>query len=110
VADALGDRSLPLICTDGLASLAAVNLVAGLADAGCEIFIRADVDDSGFVLVDQLRAAAPAATSWRFDSATYAQHVGLSDEESPLRELYARHRLPLHEEAILDDLISDLSP
>ncbi|GAA1667088.1 hypothetical protein GCM10009765_15720 [Fodinicola feengrottensis] len=110
-ADALGDRCLPLICTDGLASLAAVNLVAGLAKAGCEILVRADIDDSGFVLVDQLRTAAPAATTWRFDSATYAQHLGLSDvtgEKPLLRELYARYRVPLHEEAILDDLVSDL--
>lgn len=111
VADALGASSFPLVCTDGFASLAAVNLVAGLASAGCEILIRADIDDAGFALVEQIWAAAPNATTWRFDSATYARYLGLSDALGEgLRDLYGRFRVPLHEEAILDDLVSDLDP
>ncbi|HWE89497.1 MAG TPA: DUF2399 domain-containing protein [Pseudonocardiaceae bacterium] len=119
-ADELGARCPPLICTDGMPSNAALDLVAGLADVGCRIDFRADIDESGFVIVDQVRSAAgPAATAWRYDVTSYARHLGLTDVASPaeaedarlgqLRALYDRHRIPLHEESLLDDLLTDLA-
>lgn len=118
-ADELGPRCPPLICTDGIPSLAALDLIAGLAATGCAINVRADIDDAGFVVVEQVRSVAPAATPWRYDATSYTQHLGLTgiaaadgDEETrlrQLRELYARHRIPLHEEALLDQLLTDLA-
>lgn len=118
-ADALGSRCPPLVCTDGIPSLAGIDLVAGLAAAGCAIAVRADVDEAGFVVVEQVRSVAPAATTWRYDAATYAKYLRLanpgdigSDDETQLRrlrELYAQHRNPMHEEALLNQLLGDLA-
>lgn len=114
-ADELGSRCPPLVCTDGIPSIAALDLLAGFAAAGCAINVRADVDEAGFVVVDQLRTVAPAATTWRYDTKTYAKHLNLSgvNEEQhglrELRELYTRHQIPLHEEALLDQLLDDLA-
>jgi hypothetical protein len=67
--------------------------------------------------VDQVRSAAPGATGWRYDAATYAAHLGIevpsspgpADEWGQLRALYACHRIPVHEEAILHQLVGDLA-
>lgn len=119
-ADELGPRCPPLVCTDGIPSIAALDLLAGLATTGCPIAVRADIDEAGFVVVEQVQLVAPGAKAWRFDTATYAGHLGLSgvsanlddDEKNGLRRLrglYAQHRIPLHEEALLDQLIGDLA-
>lgn len=65
-ADELGTGCPPLVCTDGNPSLAALNLVCGIAAAGCAVTVRADVDDAGFVVVAQVRAAARDATILAF--------------------------------------------
>ncbi|MEN3304054.1 MAG: hypothetical protein V7603_256 [Micromonosporaceae bacterium] len=116
-ADELGPRCPPLICTDGIPSIAALDLIAALAANGCPIAVRADIDDAGFVVVEQVRSVAPAAKTWRFDAVTYASQLGLPtialDNERgqlrQLREIYAQHRIPVHEEAVLDQLIGDLA-
>ena len=116
-ADELGPRCPPLICTDGIPSIAALDLIAALAANGCPIAVRADIDDAGFVVVEQVRSVAPAAKTWRFDAVTYASQLGLTrialDNErgqlQQLREIYAQHRIPVHEEAVLDQLINDLA-
>lgn len=118
-ADELGSHCPPLVCTDGIPTIAALDLVAGLAAAGCAINVRADIDEAGFVIVDQVRSVAPTATTWRYDMTTYARHLGLTGIDDPddqeetrlhqLRALYARHHTPLHEEALLDRLLADLA-
>jgi len=78
--------------------------------------VRADIDDAGFVVVEQVRSVAPAAKTWRFDAVTYAGQLGLTGVEladgrdghlRQLRELYAQHRIPVHKESLLDQLIGD---
>jgi len=117
-ADEFGPRCPPLLCTDGIPSIAALDLVSGLVAAGCEFVVRADIDEAGFVVVDQVRAAAPGARTWRFDCTTYAQYLGLDEigdlsggAEATLlrlRDLHAQHQVALHEEALLDQLLADL--
>jgi uncharacterized protein (TIGR02679 family) len=119
-ADEHGAACAPMVCTDGMPSIAALDLLAGLAGAGRSIRVRADVDDAGFVVVDQVRSVVPDATAWRFDVATYADHLGLSDSDGPadapgdgddvdqLRLLYARRGVVVHEEALLDELVGDV--
>ncbi|MEV6876599.1 DUF2399 domain-containing protein [Amycolatopsis sp. NPDC051128] len=117
-ADEFGSRCPPLVCTDGIPAIAALDLVSGLAAAGCEFVVRADIDEAGFVVVDQVRAAAPGARTWRFDCTTYAQYLGLDETGDlsggteaallRLRDLHAQHHVALHEEALLDHLLADL--
>ncbi|PXY24533.1 hypothetical protein BA062_27055 [Prauserella flavalba] len=110
-ADALGARCPAMVCTDGMPSGAALDLMTALATGGCELHYRADIDQAGFVITDQVLSVAPSATPWRFDAATYLITLGQDPGREPtesLREAYARYGEPVHEEAILDDLIADL--
>ncbi|MFL6144773.1 MAG: DUF2399 domain-containing protein [Labedaea sp.] len=117
-ADALAARCPPLICTDGIASGAAMDLIGGLARGCGPVRVRADVDPAGFTVVEQVLAVAPQARLWRFDAGVYAAAHGLpGPEEIPeeagaaldqLRETYRGHQVPLHEERVLDGILFDL--
>ncbi|MFD3509298.1 TIGR02679 domain-containing protein [Nocardia sp. NPDC058666] len=108
-ADELGPDCAPLICTDGIPALAAIDLLTGTAEAGVAVRTRADVDRAGFVIVSAVRSAAPDAELWRFDPVTYAGHFGVAaPEAATLRQLWERHGRDLHEEAILGLLLDDL--
>ncbi|TDO56686.1 uncharacterized protein (TIGR02679 family) [Kribbella sp. VKM Ac-2571] len=118
-ADELGPDCPPLVCTDGIASGAALDLLAGLSASGCTIEARADFDQAGFTIADQILSVAPDARSWRYDATTYAAICdlpnppatsrGLSQALSDLRVLYAGTRTPVHEERLLGDLLADLT-
>lgn len=117
-ADTHGAACAPVVCTDGVPSGAALDLLSGLA-ASCPIRVRADVDPNGLVTVDQVRRIAPAARLWRYTAATYqaamghpAPQAGKGDPDAELAELrrtYEQHGVAMHEESILDDLIADLA-
>jgi Protein of unknown function C-terminus (DUF2399) len=75
---------------------------------------------AGFVVVEQVLAVANEATLWRYDTATYAAHLGLPDQGASadgdtgsqlarLRDLYRLHCTPLHEEVLLNQLLQDLT-
>ncbi|HEX2301931.1 MAG TPA: DUF2399 domain-containing protein [Pseudonocardiaceae bacterium] len=120
-ADELGAHCPPIVCTDGVASTAALDLLAGLSAEGCGCRVRADVDDNGFVTVEQVLSVVSRVAWWRYDAKTYADHLGIplppagtapitpADDLAMLRELYASHRAALHEEALLDELMRDLA-
>ncbi|EWC64194.1 hypothetical protein UO65_0520 [Actinokineospora spheciospongiae] len=118
-ADALGPTCPPLVCTDGTASGAALDLLSGLAAAGCAIHARADFDPAGFTIADQVLSVAPGALSWRFDQRTCATECGMSGRHAAphdlvtavagLRVAYDRSRSPVHEERVLALLLSDLA-
>ncbi|WP_083754167.1 DUF2399 domain-containing protein [Actinosynnema sp. ALI-1.44] len=118
-ADALGQTCPPLVCTDGIASGAALDLLAGLATTGCTIHARADFDPAGFTIADQVLSVVPSALSWRFNARIYADECGLSaHHDAPddlatavagLRVVYDRVRSPVHEERVLALLLSDLA-
>jgi uncharacterized protein (TIGR02679 family) len=117
-ADALGTACPPVVCTDRIASGAALDLLAGLAAAGCVIRARADFDPAGFTIAEQVLSVAPQARSWRFDARTYPRECGLSgnhvaadDLASAVAALPAVYRdvnVPVHEERMLAWLLSDL--
>ncbi|ASU81689.1 hypothetical protein CDO52_01765 [Nocardiopsis gilva YIM 90087] len=106
-ADRWGSSCHSMVCTNGIASTAALELVRGLAESGCPIYARADFDRTGFVIVDQVRSVAPAAHPWRFDAETYSR-------ANPAHRLtdtpFTRESIqqPVHEEAILAFLLADL--
>nr|WP_081635604.1 TIGR02679 domain-containing protein [Nocardia sp. BMG111209] len=107
-ADELGERCAPLICTDGVPALAALDLIAGAADAGIEVRVRADIDATGFVIVDAVRTAAPGAGLWRFDIATYTGYFGAGEGDS-LVGVHGSVGRDLHEESVLGALLADLA-
>ncbi|MQY29477.1 TIGR02679 domain-containing protein [Nocardia aurantia] len=107
-ADELGERCAPLICTDGVPALAALDLIAGAADAGIEVWVRADIDTAGFVIVDTVRTAAPEAEPWRFDIGTYIGYFGAGEGDS-LAEVHRSTGRDLHEESVLRELMADLA-
>jgi hypothetical protein len=67
----------PIVRTDGIPTTAALDLLAGLSAKGLSTSVRADVDDAGLVVVEQVLSVANEATLWRYDTATYAAHLGL---------------------------------
>ena len=82
-ADRHGAASRPLVCTFGLPSQAAWELLTGLGDVRCHV--RADGDVVGWRIVNQLRARLPGAFTWRMPEGCTA-----------------------YEEELLEDLLSDL--
>jgi uncharacterized protein (TIGR02679 family) len=118
-ADELGPDCPALVCTDGIASGAALDLLAGQSASGCTIETRADFDEAGFTIADQILSVAPDTYSWRYDATTYAAICdlpnrpatsrGLSEALDDLRVLYAGTRMPVHEERVLGDLLADLA-
>jgi hypothetical protein len=79
-ADELGSHCPPIVCTDGIPTMAALDLLAGLWTRGSSTSVRADVDEAGLVVVEQVLSVANEATLWRYDTATYAAHLGLPDQ------------------------------
>lgn len=118
-ADKLGASCPPLVCTDGIASGAAVELLTGLTRAGCQLNLRADVDPAGFTIVAQALAVAPTAHLWRFDTSTYSEALGFAPAKTTsrsttealdqLRDAFRIHQIPLHEEQVLDKILNDLA-
>jgi hypothetical protein len=100
--------------------MAALDLLAGLWTRGSSTSVRADVNEAGLVVVEQVLSVANEATLWRYDTATYAAHLGLPDQGAStngdpgerlarLRDLYRLHGTPLHEEVLLNELLQDLT-
>jgi hypothetical protein len=108
------------VCTDGIPTTAALDLLAGLSTRGSSTSVRADVDEAGLIVVEQVLSVAHEATLWRYDTATYAAHLGLPDQGASadgdtgnqlarLRDLYRLYGTPLHEEVLLNELLLDLT-
>ncbi|MGW7680587.1 DUF2399 domain-containing protein [Kribbella sp. NPDC054772] len=118
-ADELGRNCPPLVCTDGIASGAALDLLAGLSTCGCIIKARADFDQAGFTIADQVLSVAPKAQSWRYDAETYATACGHPQQPSTAQDLaatlpglrarYDELRIKIHEERLLSGLLTDLA-
>jgi hypothetical protein len=51
----------------------------------------------GLVVVEQVLSVANEAALWRFDTATYAAHLGLPDQDAS-----TNGGTPLHEEVLLN--------
>ncbi|WP_109529931.1 MULTISPECIES: DUF2399 domain-containing protein [Nocardia] len=108
-ADELGARCPPLVCTDGMPALAALDLLAGAAEAGVSVRVRADIDPAGLAIVRTVLSTVGGGELWRFDAATYCRHFGLEvSGAAQVADVYAVHGRDLHEEAILSLLLADL--
>ncbi|MEQ7129363.1 TIGR02679 domain-containing protein [Actinopolymorpha sp. B11F2] len=92
-ADQLGERSRPLICTNGRPSGATRRLLTRLAASGTRLHLRADDDPTGQEIVSSLRATLPNSDYWRYH---------------PRGQAEARSA-PRYEEQDIDALVADLA-
>ncbi|KQS69267.1 TIGR02679 family protein [Modestobacter sp. Leaf380] len=119
VLQAAADRRLPgaLVCLQGNPSAAAALLVQGLASAGAVVRYHGDFDWPGVAIAG--RVFALGAAPWRFGAADYldvapALGVPLTGRRTPtpwdpgLAEAMQSQGSAVHEEAVLEELLSDL--
>ncbi|MFE1596853.1 DUF2399 domain-containing protein [Nocardia sp. NPDC058705] len=108
-ADELGTRCPPLVCTDGVPALAALDLIAGVDESRTAVRVRADFDPTGFMIVSMVKSAAPYAEAWRFDTSTYTTYFGIDVEPGASAvEVRKSFGKDLHEEVLLPLLLADL--
>ena len=119
-ADALGARSAPLVCVEGVPSTAAVVLLRHLAAAGAQVRVHADFDWAGLRIAEQV-IVETRGEPWRFTAADYAAGIaagrvgpGLIGTPAASRwdETLARAMgstgIAVPEEQVLGDLLADL--
>jgi uncharacterized protein (TIGR02679 family) len=120
--DRLGSAAPPLVCTGGWPGSAVCALLDALRDAGARFDHHGDYDWEGLAISRWLMEHY-VASPWRFDATAYRGAL-TQLRGSPLPLKQARHRQPtsdplvvelsrsgvaVPEEAVLDDLIADLS-
>ncbi len=117
-ANKLGRACRPLMCLDGQPKTGGRMLLDALAKAGYELRYHGDFDWDG-VRIGNTITQAHGATSWRFGATDYAEApkgesslVGLPVTPSwdpQLGELMAQVGKCVHEEILLEALLSDLA-
>lgn len=121
IADRLGSRSAPLMCTSGEPSMAARRLVAALVQGGARLRYHGDFDPDGVAIANGIigRGIEP----WRFGADDYLAAVastraldGLrgpavdAEWDPQLRSAMTATGVVVCEEQVLDALIADLAP
>jgi uncharacterized protein (TIGR02679 family) len=76
-AAALRNSRLALVCTSGMPSVAALELVTQLTGQGVQVRAHADFDAAGLTIVTQLIAVG--AAPWMMDATHYRRAAGRSD-------------------------------
>jgi uncharacterized protein (TIGR02679 family) len=71
VAEALGPHARPLVCGGGWPNTAVSVLLDQLGASGCQLRYQGDFDAEGVRIGEYVRRRH-GATSWRFDTRTYA--------------------------------------
>lgn len=126
-ADRLGRRCPPLVCLEGQPSQAARELLAAVARRGGEVRYHGDFDWAGLRIALVLGEAVPWRP-WRFEARDYEAALAIVSEgseggeglpltgapaDSPwdpeLASRMLRHGVAIEEEAVLEDLLGDLS-
>ncbi|MGH8909818.1 MAG: TIGR02679 family protein [Egibacteraceae bacterium] len=116
-ADRLGPASAPLVCLDGQRKTAARTLLGLLGAAGIQLAYHGDFDWGG-IRIGNVMVRDHAARPWRFSTPDYQATRGgapLSGDPVPARwdpalapALQDAGRA-VHEEQLLDDLLTDLA-
>jgi uncharacterized protein (TIGR02679 family) len=118
-ADELGPSCAPLVCTDGMPKSVTSSLIAQLVGAGATVRSHADFDVGGVAIVGHL-ARAHGVEPWRFGRNDYlsavvrptialAGSVGATPWDVELAATINATGLAVHEEALLDVLLADLT-
>lgn len=119
----LGADSGPLVCTEGRPSVAALELLQRLVDAGCRVRYHGDFDWPGLRIAGQVLAAT-RGTPWRFGADDYRSASEPSRRTAPrplrgpaatspwdpaLATAMEERGEVVFEEDVLDTLLGDLS-
>jgi uncharacterized protein (TIGR02679 family) len=122
VAEALGAGSGPLICVEGRPSVAAGLLLQELLSAGTMLRYHGDFDWAGLAIARSLIGAG--AQPWRLSTSDYRRGLHRNGRQkklpppaSPvttpwdpsLAGTMLKHQVAVEEEAVINDLLSDLS-
>lgn len=116
-ANRLGAASAPLVCVEGQPRTAASLLLARLAAAGAQLKYHGDFDWGG-VRIGNVVIGDLGARAWRFSAADYEATTGgrkLSGRpiearwDSALSNIMSAAGRAVHEEQVMDGLLSDLS-
>jgi uncharacterized protein (TIGR02679 family) len=118
-ADCLGPRSAPLVCVNGQYATPAKILLRQLAAAGARLRYHGDFDVGGLAIARRVFAEHPTACPWRMSATDYlaapkgkpiADTSTLSSPWDPaLSDAMRQHKHAIHEEAIVESLLQDLS-
>ncbi|WP_405864099.1 TIGR02679 family protein [Streptomyces sp. NBC_01515] len=119
-ADAFGPACPPMVCLQGQPSAAALTLLRGLSGQGADLLYHGDFDWGGARIAVTLRRSVPWRP-WRYTAAHYraaaaemaeAPELTGSPAATPwdpdLAVALAERGVRVEEEAVLDDLLSDL--
>ncbi|MBN9096624.1 MAG: TIGR02679 family protein [Pseudonocardia sp.] len=117
VADQLGPRSSPLICTSGQPGAAVMALLIAADRAGATLRYHGDFDWGGLRIGNVLFRRLPFAP-WRFDAASYRRVAAgghplagtpvAASWDPDLDGVMHRHGWAVEEERVLDELLADL--
>ncbi|MDG4785074.1 TIGR02679 family protein [Micromonospora sp. WMMD1102] len=119
-ADRLGRACPPLVCAGGQPSTAALRLLRGLAEQGCQLRYHGDFDWGGVRIANLLGSRLPWRP-WRYDAAEYLAAAPAAAPDSlhgtpvdavwdPELSAAMRQRgVRVEEELVLDDLLLDLA-
>lgn len=121
VADALGSKSAPLVCTDGMPGAAQRTLLIQLAQAGARLRYHGDFDWAGLRIGNWVMRAC-GARPWRYAAADYLSAVGQlpvrgrslgtdgveADWDADLAAAMRTHGQAIDEEAVAAGLVRDL--
>jgi uncharacterized protein (TIGR02679 family) len=118
-ANTLGAACPPLVCVSGQPTAAVLRLLSQLSESGCPLYYHGDFDWGGIRIANLLWGRFPMR-AWRFDTQSYV--AGVSRRSAPLRgrpvtavwdpDLRAtieRHGVRVEEEAVLTDMLADLT-
>lgn len=121
VADRLGPRSAPLVCTEGYPSTAVLGLVRQLRDASADLRFHADFDWGG-IQIGNCLVSTVAARPWRFEAADFrlalaqvAEAVSLGPAsvaarwDADLATAMKQGGQAVFEEQVLSTLLGDLA-
>lgn len=122
VAERLGTRSAPLVCTDGMPAAAQRTLLQQLTRSGARLRCHSDFDWAGLRIASHL-LRLPGATPWRMGTPDYqsavraaapARHLLTGAEtsaawDSQLAPAMRRYGVAIAEEALAHSLLDDLS-
>jgi uncharacterized protein (TIGR02679 family) len=120
---AAGIAGARVICTTGTPSRLEVASLEKLAGAGWRLAVRADFDDTGLTNTAAILGAVPDARPWRMGPMDYLGALDASGSIEPLRlgrlgptpwdpelaEVMRHHGVAVFEEALLDDLLTDIA-
>lgn len=121
VADRLGERCQPMVCTDGMPSAAQQVLLGQLVDAGARLHYHGDFDWPGLRIGNHVIGTLDARP-WHFGASDYLSAVDAAPVErarlhgfevaatwdDALAAAMKQHRVLIAEESVVDRLLPDL--